>query len=89
MSYPVRLAEAEAGLSDSMIDIQVLISADPDCPLQPDSVIEWYGRRIWLRESFSGTKRIGVHQCCDVEQPCDWHRALAGSLPSDKTEAKK
>lgn len=35
------------------------------------------GGRVWLKECFSDDgRRLGITDCCPVEAPCDWHRAL-------------
>lgn len=45
---------------------------------RPDTIIcNPFGERVWLKECFSGKKRIGVTDCCPEDSPCEWHSALS------------
>jgi hypothetical protein len=45
--------------------------------LVADTVVESFGVRVWLRDSFDSTgRRIGVIDCCTEANPCPWHEAL-------------
>ena len=52
-------------------------------PLEADTVaINCSGEPIWLKESFCGSTRIGVTECCPESAPCPWHQAIGQSSKS-------
>lgn len=43
-------------------------------------IVNDFGETVWLKARYLKGKRIGITDCCFVEDPCDWHKSLAENI---------
>jgi len=81
MPYVARRDRASTRTPDSAqspLSAAVILSVDIGIHLQPDTVVNRDGKRVWLKEAFTSTgRRIGVGPCCLESEPCPWHKSLS------------
>jgi hypothetical protein len=81
MPYVARRDRASTRTPDSAqspLSAGVILSVDIGIHLQPDTVVNRDGQRVWLKEAFTSTgRRIGVGPCCLESTPCEWHEPLS------------
>ena len=74
-----KVQRATQGLADAAegSTIRVLLGSPP---LEVNTVaINCSGERVWLKDSFCGSTRVGVTECCPESAPCPWHQAMGQS----------
>lgn len=64
-------------VTDHLLDVLKALRWKPDMVVVND-----FGETVWLKECYHEGKRIGITDCCEAADPCDWHKALAESPPT-------
>lgn len=45
------------------------------------------GERVWLKPCInSDGKRIGITDCCPADDPCEYHKILAGAVQLENSQ---